>query len=79
MGVFLMASTQNAYSFSHRPIPQHSVNRFRSLKKKKRVRKKARDIISERYSAYSSNRANLLSILSLVIIFIVLFYLSPHP
>lgn len=74
-----MASPQNAYSFSHKSMSHQSMNRFRSLKKKKRVRKKARDIISEKYNAYSTNRANILSILGLVIIFIVLFYLSPRP
>lgn len=60
------------------PSPHKHMNRFRSLKKKRRFRKKARDIIAEKYEASLGNRTNVLSILGLIIIFIVLFYLGPH-
>lgn len=73
-----MATQQNVYSFSHKSMPHPSMNRLRALRKKRRMRKKARDILAERYKSYSVNRVNMLSILGLVAIFIVLFYLSPH-
>ncbi len=66
-----MKANSNIY-----PYPQRQVNKFRALKKK-RIRKKARDIITGRYTE-SSGRANVLSILGLVVIFLILFYLGPH-
>ncbi len=67
-----MKANSNIY-----PYPQRQVNKFRALKKK-RVRKKARDIITERYNESSGNRVNILSILGLVVIFLILFHLGPH-
>ena len=67
-----MKANSNIY-----PYPQRQVNKFRALKKK-RIRKKARDIITERYGESSGNQVNILSILGLIGIFLVLFYLGPH-
>lgn len=67
-----MKANSNIY-----PYPQRQVNKYRALKKK-RVRKKARDIITQRYSESSGNRVNILSIVGLIVIFLVLFYLGPH-
>lgn len=68
-----MKANSNIY-----PYPQRHINKFRAIKKKKKIRKKARDIVSERYNESSGDRVNLLSILALIVIFLVLFYLGPH-
>lgn len=59
-------------------LPQRPSNRFRSVKRRRRIRKKAREIISEKKLPCQENKTGLLSILSLVAICFVLVYFKPN-
>lgn len=72
-----MPAQQSVYTFPHKSLSHPSLTRFRSLRKKRRIRKRARDILEGKVNTYSFNRVNFLSIVGLIGVFMVLFYLGP--
>ena len=58
-------------------ISNKSVIRFRSLKKRKKVRRKIKDTIQEK--RHAQNKSILMSIVFLVFLFVILAYLKTYP